>query len=162
MTAQTEAVVVPAAVADPFQPVIVPPQVTTPATTAQPVQPVTTAPAAATPVATTVQVPTPAATPPASTSSEPIPSFEGAKVEVAQIKVTGNSSIDTYGDGDERISLDDRVRLVGDFRCMEVKHRVDPKTGDVVREMILKPLDLQLTPWDPSDPTDKGIVKARP
>jgi hypothetical protein len=60
------------------------------------------------------------------------------------------------------ISTDDRVRLVGEYRVVGVRHDVDDKTGEVIRIQILKPISIQLCPWDPSDPTDDGIVRARP
>jgi hypothetical protein len=90
----------------------------------------------------------------------PIPDFEGAKVETCNIKVSGQATVDTYDD--VIISLDDRVRLVGEYRVVGVRFYVNEKTGETVREQILKPLNLQLCPFDPSDPNDNGIVRARP
>lgn len=90
----------------------------------------------------------------------PLPGFEGTNVEAVQTKVSGNVNID--GADDKVLMIDDRVRLVGSFRVVGVHFKVDPKTGDTVREHILKPIDMELCPWDPSDPTDDGIVRARP
>lgn len=100
---------------------------------------------------------------PASVSQFPaqpqIPRFEGADVSSVSIKISGKSEV--AGADDVVISTDDRVRLVGEYRVTAVRHYVDDKTGEIVREQILKPLAIQLCPWDPSDPTDDGIVRAR-
>lgn len=90
----------------------------------------------------------------------PIPAFEGAPVESANIKISGACTVES--DNDVVIGIDDRVRLVGEYRVVQVNFRVDPKTGDTIREQILKPITVQLCPWDPNDPTDDGIVRARP
>lgn len=98
--------------------------------------------------------------PPSTTVRKPIPDFEGAAVTATQIKMTGSATVDAYDD--VVISLDDRVRIVGEFRVVAVHFKVDPRTGETVREQILKPIELQLCPWDPTDPQDNGIVRARP
>lgn len=90
----------------------------------------------------------------------PIPAFEGATVESANIKITGAATVEASED--VIIGIDDRVRLVGEYRVVGVHFKVDPKTGDTVREQILKPITVSLCPWDPADPTDDGIVRARP
>lgn len=90
----------------------------------------------------------------------PLPGFEGSAVLATQTKVSGAVNID--GADDKVLMIDDRVRLVGQFRVVGVYFKVDPKTGDTVREHILKPIDMELCPWDPADPTDDGIVRARP
>lgn len=89
-----------------------------------------------------------------------IPTFEGAPVAIARMKISGASAIEATDD--VVISTDDRVRLVGEYRVVGVRHTVDDKTGELVREQILKPLTIQLCPWDPTDPQDDGIVRARP
>lgn len=91
---------------------------------------------------------------------QPIPDFEKAPVSAAAIKISGTVSVDTYQD--TIVSLDDRVRLVGEYRVVGVNFKVDEKTGETKREQILRPINLQLCPWDPADPNDQGIVKARP
>lgn len=89
----------------------------------------------------------------------PIPKFEGATVESASTKITGSAPMT---DENVVLSIDDRVRMVGEYRVVGVRFEVDPKTGDTVRTQMLKPIELSLCPWDPSDPTDTGIVHARP
>lgn len=91
--------------------------------------------------------------------SPAIPKFEGAEVSSVSIKISGRSEV--VGAEDVVISTDDRVRLVGEYRVVGVRHFVDEKTGEITREQVLKPLSIQLCPWDPSDPTDDGIVRAR-
>ena len=102
----------------------------------------------------------PATTNVSSIGNPSIPAFEGAPVSTARMKISGRSDIEAADD--IVISTDDRVRLVGEYRVTGVRHYVDEKTGDLVREQVLKPLSIQLCPWDPSDPTDDGIVRARP
>ncbi len=94
------------------------------------------------------------------TARPSIPDFEGASITSTSMKITGTVEVDAAED--LVISLDDRVRLVGEYRVVGVTFKVDPKTGDTIREQILKPIEVQLCPWDPTDPTDNGIVKARP
>jgi hypothetical protein len=76
------------------------------------------------------------------------------------MRITGAIPLDDVSD--VPVSIDDRVRLVGEFRVVSVRHFVDPKTGDLIREQILKPLTADLTPWNPNDPTDQGILRAQP
>lgn len=91
----------------------------------------------------------------------PIPKFEGASVASTAVKVSGTAPINDNGT-DLVLSIDDRVRMVGEYRVVGVHFKVDPKTGDTIREQTLKPIELDICPWDPNDPTDDGIVRARP
>lgn len=101
------------------------------------------------------------ATQPSNVYSMPsIPKFEGVEVHETRMKISGRSEIEE-SEGIV-ISTDDRVRLVGEYRVTGVRHYVDEKTGNLVREQMLKPLNIQLCPWDPSDPGDNGIVRSRP
>lgn len=88
-----------------------------------------------------------------------IPKFEGAEVSAVAIKISGKSEV--TGAEDVVISTDDRVRLVGEYRVTGVRHYVNEATGEITREQVLKPISIQLCPWDPSDPSDDGIVRAR-
>lgn len=87
-----------------------------------------------------------------------IPGFEGMVVAETKVIISGTSQVDTQ---DTIVSIDDRVRLVGDFRCVGVSFEVD-KNGDTIRVQKLKPIEVTLCPWDPTDVNDNGIVKARP
>ena len=91
---------------------------------------------------------------------EPIPQFEGTDVAATRIRVSGLSQVDVGQD--LVISTDDRVRMVGEFRVVGVRHYVDDKTGDLIREQVVKPIRMELCPFDPSDVTDDGVVRARP
>lgn len=91
---------------------------------------------------------------------DPIPQFEGNDVAATRVKVSGLSQVDVGKD--VVISTDDRVRMVGEFRVVGVRHYVDEKTGDIYREQVVKPIRMELCPFDPSDPTDDGIVRNRP
>lgn len=88
-----------------------------------------------------------------------LPAFEGQAVDHVTIKITGLSTLDSA----EHlvVGVDDRIRCVGEFKVTAVRHYVDPD-GNLVREQTLKPLTVTTCPWDPSDPTDDGVVRARP
>lgn len=87
-----------------------------------------------------------------------IPMFEGRHVDAARCKITGTTPMDEVGD--IVVSVDDRVRLVAEYKVVGVRHFVDPHSGDLVREQILRPLIAELAPWDPSDPSDDGVIRA--
>lgn len=89
----------------------------------------------------------------------PIPKFEEHIVEATTIKVTGMTAPDTGG-RDLVIGVDDMVRLVGEFKVVRVNHFVD-KDGKLIREQVLKPITVETCPWDPADPNDDGVVRAK-
>jgi hypothetical protein len=89
--------------------------------------------------------------------------FEGADVGKSEIRITGTCVVDTPNiSGEAEVSIDDRIRAVGEFRVVGVRFVVDEKTGEVTRQQLVKPIDIQLCPFDPSDPSDDGILRARP
>jgi hypothetical protein len=111
--------------------------------------------------APTTQPFTPPAQQPATLTVVPtLPSFEGAVVTTSTTKISGACPIDEAET--KAMSIDDRVRLVGEYRVVGVSFKVDTKTGDTVREHLLKPVQIELCAWDPSDPSDDGIIRARP
>lgn len=88
----------------------------------------------------------------------PIPAFEGQAVDNSTIKISGLSAIEDV-DG-VVISTDDRVRLIGEFTVTGIRHYRD-KDGQLVREQVLKPVRVEMCPWDPNDPDDDGVIRAR-
>jgi hypothetical protein len=87
--------------------------------------------------------------------------FEGAQVGMTKVKISGVASIDTTDN--LMLSLDDRVRAVGEYRVVKVMFYADAKTGETVRLQVLTPVaPLAVVPFDPSNPADDGIVRARP
>lgn len=89
-----------------------------------------------------------------------LPAFEKAPVSRTEIKISGQCAVNTFDE--VAVGLDDRLRVVGEFRVVKVLHYVD-KAGEVVRQQVIAPIsDLELVPWDPADPTDDGIVRVRP
>ena len=113
--------------------------------------------AATTPTLVGVPVPTILASPPAAADSL---SFEGSAVGMAEIKISGLCAIDAP---DISVSLDDLIRAVGVYRVVKVLHYVHPKTGETVRQQILAPVEpLVMVPFDSANPSDDGIVRARP
>jgi hypothetical protein len=97
------------------------------------------------------------------TPSQPagdLPVFERATVQSTEIKISGSCAIDTHGE--LTVSLDDLIRAVGVFRVVRINHYVN-KAGDVVRQQVLAPVeDLEVVPFDSSNPNDDGVVRARP
>lgn len=89
-----------------------------------------------------------------------VPSFEGSAVEGATFEIVGKP--ENMANDEAVITFGDAVRMVGTYRCVGVSFKLNPKTGDLIRVQRLKPLDLELCPWDPSDPKDDGIVRAKP
>ena len=88
----------------------------------------------------------------------PFPMFEGRHVDAAHLRIAGTTPLDEMGD--VVVSVDDRVRLTAEYKVVGVRHYVDPRTGDLIREQILKPLFVELAPWDPSDPKDDGVIRS--
>jgi len=89
----------------------------------------------------------------------PIPAFEGRVVDQVSIKIAGTMPTDDLPE-DLVVSVDDRVRLVGEYKVVGVRHYADPRTGDLVREQVLKPIFVNTIPWDESDPKDDGVIRA--
>jgi len=88
--------------------------------------------------------------------SQGVPMFEGQSVDAVNMKVSGATSVDA---DDVVVSMDDRVRLVVECRVVGVHHYVN-NNGDLVRQQILKAADAELTPWNPDDPKDDGVIRA--
>ena len=87
-----------------------------------------------------------------------IPQFEGAPVESVEMRISGLSKVDA--EEAPVFTVDDRVRLVGEFKCVGVRHETN-KNGDLIRVQMLSPITVDTTPWDPSDPDDDGVIRAR-
>lgn len=91
---------------------------------------------------------------------ESIPAFEGHPVEGTIIKMSGAAPLDEL-DGTV-IGVDDVVQMISQFRCIAVHHKVDEKTGNLMRVQVLRPVQFALCPIDPDDPSDDGIIRALP
>ena len=89
-----------------------------------------------------------------------IPHFEDHPVDGTVVKMSGAAPLDSL-DG-EIISVDDVVQMISQFRCVGVHHKVDDKTGKVIRVQVLRPVLMELVPIDPNDPNDTGIRRAMP
>lgn len=86
----------------------------------------------------------------------PLPMFEGRVVDQSIMRISGATPLEEV---DVVVSVDDRVRLVGEYRVVSIRHFADPKTGDLVREQVLKPILATLSPWNPEDPSDDGVIR---
>ncbi len=88
----------------------------------------------------------------------PFPMFEGKDVKGLGIKITQLSQMNSPDMPVFRV--DDRLRVVGVFKCIGVRHYTD-KNGDLIREQIVVPVELEPCPWDPTDPNDDGVARER-
>lgn len=101
----------------------------------------------------------PLATPTTGPPSGGVAEFEKVQVTTIVTKVSGTTAVDAFG---EVVCLDDRIRAVGEFKVIGINHIVN-KDGSVSRVQTVAPCgELSLVPWDPGDPRDMGIVRARP
>lgn len=89
-----------------------------------------------------------------------IPAFEGHPVESTRVQMSGSAPLDELND--EVIGVDDVVQMIAQFRCVGVRHEVDSKTGNMVRVQVLRPVEMALSPIDPTNPNDVGIARALP
>jgi len=89
-----------------------------------------------------------------------IPDFEGHPVEATVMKMSGAAPLDDLND--TVIGVDDVVQMISQFRCIGVFHKVEEKTGALVRVQVLRPVEFALCPLDPSNPDDDGIIRAMP
>lgn len=84
-----------------------------------------------------------------------IPMYEGKPVDGARLKVT------TAGPGlevDEVLRIDDIVRVVIEARVSGIDHKVNERTGALIRHQSLRVIAAELLPWDPEDPNDHGVL----
>lgn len=89
-----------------------------------------------------------------------IPAFESHPVEGTMVKMSGAAPLDDL-DGTV-IGVDDVVQMISQFRCVAVHHKVDEKTGNLIRVQVLRPIEMALAPINPDDPDDTGIIRALP
>jgi hypothetical protein len=88
----------------------------------------------------------------------PLPTFEGRVVNRCEMRIVGTTPLVDLDD--TTVSVDDRVRMIGEYRVVAINHYTDPKTGDLVRQQVLKPQEATTYPWDPTDPKDDGVIRA--
>jgi hypothetical protein len=54
--------------------------------------------------------------------------------------------------------MDDIVRLVIEARVSGVDHKVNERTGSLIRHQSIKVIAAELAPWDPANPDDEGVL----
>lgn len=86
----------------------------------------------------------------------PLPAFEGRVVEQCIMRISGATPLEEV---DVVVSVDDVLHLEGEYKVVSIRHYVDPKTGDLVREQVLKPVIATISPWNPDDPNDDGVIR---
>lgn len=90
-----------------------------------------------------------------------IPHFEGRPVDATIVKMSGQVPLDEAL-SEVVLHMDDAVQLISMFRVVGVHHKVDEKSGQLVRVQVLKPVEAALQPIDQTNPDDEGIVRALP
>jgi hypothetical protein len=88
----------------------------------------------------------------------PFPKFEGSVVEGTEVRITGQSKIEAATG--LVCTTDDVVRIIGEYKCIGVRHETN-KDGQLVRVQILRPISVDVCPWDPADPADDGVQRSR-
>lgn len=88
-----------------------------------------------------------------------IPAFEGQPVDSTKVKVSGAIPADSIDD-DVVLRVDDIMQVATQFRCVAVHHKVDEKTGNLTRIQVIRPIEMVLVPFDPTDPDDIGILRS--
>lgn len=86
-----------------------------------------------------------------------IPRFEGREVNGATVTMTGNVNLEDLDD--LVLEVDDRVQLRSMYTVTGVNHKVDPKTGNLIRVHTLKPVEAMLQPFSDED---DGILRHMP
>jgi hypothetical protein len=89
-----------------------------------------------------------------------IPAFEGRPVAHVITKVGGTMPTDDLKE--LVLGIDDVVQIRSLFRVANVHHNVDTKTGEITRVQVIKPVEANLLPLDPSDPSDDGVLRSLP
>ena len=92
--------------------------------------------------------------------NDPIPNFEGHPVDATTLKVL-SGTVDG-GLDDVVVTVDDVVQMLSQYKVVGIDHRVDPKTGLLVRHQTLQPVEMVLVPINPNDPNDDGVIRALP
>jgi hypothetical protein len=95
-----------------------------------------------------------------------IPLFEGKEVSETKItlsRVSGLPAVNVDRDSgrpyDEVLRTDDIVRFYVEGRVVGVNHKVDQKTGKLIRIQTVEAVELDFAPWDANDPTDHGVAR---
>lgn len=81
--------------------------------------------------------------------------FEGKPVEGTRIKInsaTQGLEIDTV------LRMDDIIRVVVEARVSRIDHRVNERTGSLVRHQEARVISAELIPWDAANPDDHGVL----
>lgn len=90
--------------------------------------------------------------------NDSIPPYEGHPVSQTAVRVTGKLiTEDLQG---VVLRHDDVVQVMTQYRVVGVHHDIDDKTGEMVRVQIIRPIEMVLAPYDPSDPQDIGILRS--
>lgn len=85
-----------------------------------------------------------------------VPMFEGKPVEATRLKVTSP----THGlEIDKVLRMDDIIRVVIEARVSDVAHKVNERTGALIRHQSAKVISAALIPWNPEDPNDEGVLR---
>lgn len=74
-----------------------------------------------------------------------IPLFEGKEVSATAAKVTSVSTLEI----DDRVwRVDDFVKMEIEARVISVDHKVNERSGKLIRVHVIKAVDCKVVPWD--------------
>lgn len=90
-------------------------------------------------------------------AGDPTPKFEGKEVHSTKLVIKGVNSLDTPGD--RELKIDDIVRLAVEARVTGVYHTVAEDDGSLQRVQHVKCIEVDLIPWDDTDPSDDGVMR---
>lgn len=89
--------------------------------------------------------------------SEPeIPLFDGKPVAATRLKImsaTQGLEIDSV------LRMDDIIRVVVEARVSSVDHKVNERSGDLIRHQTARVISAELVPWNAEDPQDEGVLR---
>lgn len=77
-----------------------------------------------------------------------IPEFEGNKVHRTKAQFTSASNLEV---ADEVYRLDEVKRFYVEAKVVDVRHKVNEKSGELDRVQVLKVVDVQPITWDTPD-----------
>lgn len=81
--------------------------------------------------------------------------FQGKEVTEVTLSLKGTVKLPI----DTELRVDDIVRVVAEARVTALNFAVDEKNGTLGRHQAAKVLDVELAPWDPSNPDDRGVLR---
>lgn len=87
-----------------------------------------------------------------------VPTFEGHPVAQTRMVVRGMNLLEC---DDRVLQVDDIVHMTVEARVTGVSFNVDEANGKLLRVQRVKAIDVYITPWNPDDPDDHGVLSGQ-